>query len=140
MNVSYISSIDFGETVNPNGFIDSALGYLPKLGSVDARQVLQDLYEVAYGICDHMRVSKKRPLAGVGYHESEDPSYGSGLEESMETYIKYDIKEIYNISYIEYMNLPVDITAVMRKVASKEGERRSKSLSSFTNSMTTPSK
>jgi hypothetical protein len=85
--------------------------------------VLQDLYETEYGIWDHLSGSKSRPLASVAFHPSEDVNTGSLLEETIDNYMHKKIGEHYRLSLVEFLELPVDIVAMMVRAADKMNEK-----------------
>lgn len=107
----------------------------PKLTGVDARIVLQDMYETTYKVYNHIGASKKRPLASVALHESEDNTHTSSLYEAIETYNDKGIKDIFNLSLIEYLNLPADICIKITEVCSRESKKTAGVLSGIENSL-----
>lgn len=93
---------------------------MPALSNVDLKIVLLDMYETHAGIYNQINNPYSTPLSSVGFHPSEDYNTGSLLEQSMSSYIRKGIKELFNISYIEYMELPHDVMELMHDVANKE--------------------
>lgn len=84
---------------------------------------MQDLYETEYGIYNHLGSSGMRPLSSVAMFPSEDVNTNSRLEEMMRTYLKKGIYESYGLSFIEFMDLPIDIVEMLINVSD---EHRSK--------------
>lgn len=97
---------------------------LNKLDNVDTRIVLQDVYETEFGIFDHLKNSAARPLSSVAMHPAEDINTDSLLEESIRTYVVKGIKELYGLSLIEFLELPMDIIAMLLNIASEEQSRQ----------------
>jgi hypothetical protein len=89
------------------------------------------IYETEYDIFNHFNTVTPRPLSPVAFHPCEDFTKGSLLEVSMRTYIKENIRETYGLSYIEYLNLPVDVVLLMREVAAEENAEKMKHLESI---------
>ena len=111
------------------------LDSLPKLESVDARTVMQDLYETEYGIWDHLKKDSKRPLASVAFHDSEDVNTGSLLEEAMKNYYDKKIGDIYRLNFIEFLELPIDVVAMMVKVSDEINAKNAAAFNSVEKSM-----
>jgi len=84
-------------------FLIEALQQLPKLNSIDGRIVLQDLYESHYGIYDHLHVaSKRKPLASIAMHPSEDTIDSSLLDQTIRSYTARGIRELYGLSLVDF--------------------------------------
>lgn len=98
---------------------------MPKLNATDADVVLYDMYEVTYGIFNHIGMSKSKPLSSIALHESEDNTLSSHLYEAIDTYQKNGIKEIFGISLIEYLDLPTEICIKLLESASAEYSKKS---------------
>lgn len=87
------------------------------------------MYEVHYGICNHLDRNNARPLASVALHPAEDINTGSFLEESIRLYISRNIKELYHLSLIEFMELPRDIVRMLCDIAGEENSRKATMMS-----------
>jgi hypothetical protein len=84
--------------------------------SVRTQMALISVYEDTTGIYPHLsRVD--RPLSLVAFHQAEDITTNSGLEDSISTFGKTNIKETFGINYLEYLSLPREVCAMMVKVA-----------------------
>jgi hypothetical protein len=83
------------------------------MSCVDARQVMLELYETHYGIYDHLANSAYRPMSSVAMHASEDYSADSLLEECIRTYRAKSVQQYFGLSLVEFMELPVDIVAML---------------------------
>lgn len=105
-----------------------ALALIKPMPVVELKMVLLELYETMYGVHDHMR-DTTRPLSTVGFHAAEEINKDSLLEQSMVNYIKKGIKELYGISYIEFLELPHDVVELMISVANVEMIEKNKAVS-----------
>lgn len=106
-------------------FIVKIIENIPKLDNViDAQIVLKDLYDTEYGIYNHLNRSRKRPLASVAMHEAEDINTGSLLEEVLRIYTQKNIKDIFNLSLLEYLDLPRDIIQMLNTIADETMAKR----------------
>lgn len=106
----------------------SVLSETEPLDSIDATFLMSEIYETRYGIFNHIANSKtpgirKRPLASVAFHPSEDFTSGSMLEDSMRLYSEYPIYDLFKIDYPTFMKMPVDVAKSMIELAK---ERRNK--------------
>lgn len=97
--------------------------------------VMYDLYESRYGIFNHLSGNKKRPLASVAMHSSEDINLDSLLEEAIRTYVKRDIKEIYHLSLVEFLDLPIDVIQVMLDIATEHTREKTNAISDVEKSL-----
>lgn len=104
------------------------LSKLPKLNRVDAKIVLNDLYDKHYGICNHTTVSNQRPLSSVGFHPAEVLNEDSLLEEGMRLYISRNIHEHFKMSWTEFMDLPRDVAQSMIRIAGEYNELKRNSM------------
>lgn len=112
---------------------------LPKLDSIDGRMVMQDLYETEYGIWNHLDKSNKRPLGSVAFFDSEDFNEGSLLEDAIRTYTAKNIGEYTKLSLTEFLDLPIDVVAMIIKICDEAAKKKEKTLEQIERSMTHPS-
>jgi len=91
--------------------------------------VMQDLYETEYGIYNHLQKNKNRPIASVAFHQSEDINDGSLLEEIIRTYTVKNIKNLYGINLIDFLELPQDIVEMLFSIADEENNKKLNTLS-----------
>jgi len=91
--------------------------------------ILSTLYETHTGIYNHLNPANKRPLANVAFFEAEDYNKNSQLEQAIATFAKRNIKEVFGINLLEYLNLPSDICAMLTQTAIKELENKNSTLS-----------
>lgn len=107
----------FGLKIDPRKYLAEAAGsYDFTTSNVDTKIILMDNYESKFGIYQHQLAANRRPLSSVAFHAGEDMVSHSLLAESMRVYEKKKIREIFGLSYLEYMNLPVSVSALMRDV------------------------
>lgn len=78
-----------------------------------------------------MSKSSDRPLASVAMHESEDINNGSLLEEALRTYANRGIERIFKLSVLEYLDLPIDIAAMMLEIADEDSMKKSNTVDSI---------
>lgn len=104
------------------------LDKLPVLDSVDARVVMQDLYETQYGIYNHLSKDRNRPLASVAFHDVEDINEGSLLEEAIRTYTLRGIGEHTRLSLVEFLELPSDVVAMIVKICDEIAKKKEKTM------------
>lgn len=77
-------------------------------GYVEASILTSSLYETASGIYNHLDVTYN-PLATVAVHPAERYLQSSGLYNAIKKYTERGIKDRYNLSLIEYLELPREI-------------------------------
>lgn len=91
--------------------------------------VMRDLYESNYGIFEHRRVNRNRPLASVAFHLAEDINEHSPLQEAMKSFIDNDIGNLTKMSLLEYLELPVDIISMINDICAAKLKSNSQTLS-----------
>lgn len=101
-----------------------ACGKLGKYSSVEIRLILRDLYEQHYGIFDHLKLGKSRPLASVALHPAEEFSANSALHESALLFARKKMYELFGMSHLELLKLPREIVGIYFSVADKEMSSR----------------
>lgn len=94
------------------------LQQIPKVNSVDAEIMMRDFYEHEFGIYPHLSANKKRPLASVAIHPAENTIEHSLLEEAIRTFIKHNIGDMFKLSLLEFLELPMDVVQILIRVAS----------------------
>lgn len=99
------------------------LSKVPKLGPVDYKVVLSDIYESKYGIYNHIGASNRRPLSSVAFHSSENINNGSLLEARMRMYVHKKIRSIFGLSFDEFLDKPRDVMEMLLKIADEENSR-----------------
>lgn len=115
----------FGTDVDLRNYLVDALNRFSFTNSnVDTKIILTDNYEDRFGIYPHLSGNKNRPMASVAFHSCEDMLTHSLLAESMRVYEKKKIKEIFGISYTEYMSLPTTVASLMRDICEEVISRK----------------
>ena len=89
---------------------------------------MYDLYETEYNIFNHINGSNRRPLASVGYHDSESIDHRNLLSSAMRKYIDKNIKDLFMISFTDFIELPSEIINTMYEVAGTELVKKSEML------------
>lgn len=113
---------------------------LPKLPPVDAMIVMCDLYETRYGIYNHQDKTAvlTKPLASVAFHESEEFTKGSLLEEMMTLYIVKRIQSIFGLNFVDFMELPRDVISLMFSVSETDAAKKTAEIDSLEKSLGKP--
>lgn len=115
--------------MNTDEFLSEVISNTPKLNGVDTDTLLRDVYESSYQIYNHLGSSnnakgKKRPLASVALHDSEDITETSLLFNSFETFAQKGIKETFNLNLLEYLSLPTEYCTKLTEIATKEAIKK----------------
>jgi hypothetical protein len=108
------------------------------LDSIAAEQVLREAFDQTFGIFDHLkqaqieesaRTQKRpelcRPLASVALHPAEDwAGEKTHLDLVMEGFAENRVAELFNISFLDFLDLPVEYAARLMKISKLMLERR----------------
>lgn len=100
------------------------LNKLPKRNSVDAQIIMRDFYENAYGIYPHLKKNGNRPLASVALHPAEELIDDSLLEEAVRSYIARGVRDLYNLSIVEFLELPQHVVNLLVKIADESMSKK----------------
>jgi hypothetical protein len=123
-----IGQLDFGNHIKDNSYLSEILETLPKLKGDDPSAVLKDVYEMRFGICDHLDpdVKKNRAFASIAKHPAEDLFRLKGESDIRKYYMEKSVLKHTGISYTEFMGMTnVAMQEVMdqvTKVIMKEAE------------------
>ena len=131
MSGGHIGDPNFGLDVDWNKFLGRVFKHVPKLGCVDAVQLIYNFYDTEYKIYNHAQVNNKRPLASIAFHECENVNDNSLLESVMRMYVVKSIKDIFGLSLVEYMDLPIDIVEMLNSIADKENNKKANVVNSI---------
>jgi phosphoserine aminotransferase len=101
---------------------------LPKLTAVESKMVLYDVYETRHGIFNHHGASKSRPLASVAFHNSENFTEQSVLQDAIEEYAFENYREVWGLSLSEFLALPHYQVKMLRDTMPRIAERKRKAL------------
>lgn len=119
-----IGELDFGFSIDPDTFLTKMLKLVKKSNSVDGQLIMTAFYEHEYGIFPHLQKNPNRPLATVALHPSEEIIDDSLLEEAIRSYTKRGIKELYNLSVTEFLDLPVHVVNLLIKIADETSSQK----------------
>lgn len=88
---------------------------------------MQDLYETTYKIWDHLDPrNKRRPMASVAFHDSEDYNRGSLLEQAIRNYTSKNIGDLTKLNLLQFLDLPMDIVAMIVEICDEQGNKKTK--------------
>ena len=132
-----IGDASFGLDIDFDVFINETLKTLPRLSSIDGRLVMQDLYEAKYGIYNHLDPNNTKLLSSVAMHACEDTTENSILEEIIRSYMVKNIKDLYGLSLIEFLDLPMDIIDLLFKIGNEDIARKDETLKQLEKSFKT---
>jgi len=111
-----MARVDFGWNIDIDDFISRTVNALPKIDGIQRKVVLQDLYETEFNIYNHLR-SGNRPLASVAYFECEDFTDNCQLPDMTTIYIDKDIGKLFNLSLLEFLELPSSVCDTLIKTS-----------------------
>jgi hypothetical protein len=80
-------------------------------------------YETLFGIYNHDLEEKDRPFALVEMHTAEDTYTSSLLYERMREFAYHKVDSTFQISFLDFLALPVHMATEMMLVAAKEKAR-----------------
>lgn len=79
----------------------------------DVAQIMMSIgYDITTGVYDHNQ-NPGEPMAVEAAHPSESYFKESGIYKAMERYERQKIKDVYNLSLIEYLSLPREYIDMM---------------------------
>ncbi len=90
---------------------------LKRTNKINAKIILAEYYETKTKIFDHTNIHTYSPLSSVAFHDAEDITKDSLLEEAIKYYIKYDIFKVFGLNLVEYLKLPPDIIQMLERLA-----------------------
>lgn len=85
---------------------------------------MSELYDMRYGICNHVAVKHQRPLSSVEFHECQNVDETSGLKRVIQSYVDNNIQQDYGLNVLEFMDLPVDITQMLVTISQERKSRK----------------
>jgi len=86
------------------------------------------MYDFKYGLRSKL-AENSNPLSAVKFKDNENTVDDSYLTFSMKRYIRSGIKQIFNLSYSEYIELPMDYIEAMDTIAVEELEKKNDAMS-----------
>ena len=113
--------------------IDSYIRYLldnaPKgIHGTQRAEVLRELFQTYFGIYNHINPAVKNALAPLLLHETITPEYEYSVKKTAIMYAQKSIKECFDISLIEFLNLPITVTEELLEAADVVREDKLKAL------------
>ncbi len=87
------------------------------------------MYETVFGVFNHVTLGHTKPMASVALHEAEDANSLDTLRSTMLNYIRNDIKDLFGISFLEYVELPSIIVGELNETAVIAKKEKSELLS-----------
>ena len=97
--------------------------------------ILSEFYEIRTGICNHPKLHKTRPLSTVAFHDAEEITKGSLLEEALQDYLDLEINSFFGLNIDEYLSLPSDIVQLLRRLAEKALQSKGRSMADLENQL-----
>lgn len=107
--------------------IDKALS-LPKMNSVDVKEVMMAFYETEFGIFDHYSPEnmKHRPIASVELHDTEAFDEVSARAELMIAFAEKNVREHFNISWPDFIRQPRAHVNMMLDISERQTLKKQK--------------
>lgn len=87
--------------------------------------ILTEFYQTVTGIYNQYSGDNSRPLASVAVHPNTDVISYSPLYESLNTFDIKNIKEIFGLNYLEYIELPTYVCEIMASIALERAKAKS---------------
>lgn len=105
---------------------------------VNKQIVLTAVYDNVFGVFNHAKLGKSKPMASVAMHEIEDVNNNDALRSAMLNYIRNDIKELFGLSFLEYINLPSFIMRELHDTAVIAKKEKAETINDITSSLNKP--
>lgn len=93
--------------------------------SVESKMLMYELYESTYKIFDHLNPDnrKKNPLHSISVHPTEENYKSSEIRKAIEDYSLLNIKDITNLSLIEFLSLPREYVKMINEIAADKAKK-----------------
>lgn len=97
---------------------------------MQAKIVLDEAYEMEYDIYNHgvQDPDNPDPLRLIGYHEKENTYKDSLFKDWVMRYLDAGIKDIFDLSIVEWMNIPMDRAIEMIDIAKEHLDKKTKTI------------
>lgn len=115
----------------------------PKCTPLEAKELLSKMYETRYGIYNHALAKmpgRQRPLASVAMHDAEDNGKSTRLYNFIGAFFDEGIHKHTGLNLGEFMQMPREITELIREKCSKISENTSKAERGILNDMANAAK
>lgn len=96
---------------------------------------MYDLFETHFGIHDHSKSSKTKPLSSVALHECEDNTETSLIYKAVERYTKLKINQLFGLNLIEFLSLPKEYCEKLMLLAIEHAKQNTNTLNEIQNSL-----
>ncbi len=96
---------------------------------VEKQIILTTMYETVFGVFNHVKLGHSKPMASVALHEAEDTNTLDALRSTMLNYVRNDIKELFGMSFLEYVALPSIIVSELNETSVIARKEKSELLS-----------
>lgn len=98
------------------------------VSAIDARIILLESYETAYGIYDHDNFDPHRPLALVAMHPAEDYTSVSRMKLTIERFFNNEVYKNFGLNLTEFLSLPREYTELLFEVIAKDASKEAPDL------------
>ncbi len=120
--------------------IRQVLEHVKPAGQHEAKEGLRMAYDIDFGIFDHRaqalkeqsltdnpeNAAHRRPLALVELHPAEDwAGRGTYLDRLMRKFADLGVGTLFNVSFSEFLDFPVEYTRKMMKIAEETAKTKS---------------
>ena len=109
---------------------------IPKLTPHAAQQLLADVYETKFGICDHISTRNKHPFAGILVNPATDLGGLDSISGLIRYYIANDVsKYVPGLTLSDFLDLPHEYFQTVIEEVQKKQARSSKDNSELENKL-----
>ncbi len=98
---------------------------------LEAMDLLYQAYETTYGIYDHRTSTKEDVLAPVAYRDAEDLETHSVIREYARRYRRRKVKDVFGLSWNEFMALPKSQAMMILEESSLDAEESKQAFDDF---------
>jgi hypothetical protein len=102
---------------------------VPRVCSTDAKLLMLEHYETQFRIYNHDAPPPQgmtSDFALVAMHPGEDTLSSSLMRERAEQFAHHKVGDYFNISWLDYLSLPVEQAAMIMEISAFERERDDK--------------
>lgn len=120
---------EFEDGIDVGSMLERLLKAVPQVCSTDAKLLMMEHYETLFRIYNHDAPppqGQSSDFALIGLHPAEDTLSSSLMRERMEQFAHHKVGDYFNISWLDYLKLPVEQAAMMMEIAAHEAEQDKK--------------
>lgn len=110
--------------VSKEGQLDGLVRNLPPVRPTTADWLTHICYQTEYGIYDHEKPSRERPLAMVAFHDKEDVLEGGPLYSHIRRFFGYRIGKLFNVSLGEFLSFPLHVVELLYAIGQSDGTQQ----------------